>query len=317
MLEHFGLHTANLSEQVNFTTPAMVVTGKTLLYDGDLACYEVTAGVAKIETALRRFERKIYETMFLARCNKARVHLTPKGCSKNGRGNLLTVKPYQQQRSNKNKPALLDVLRSPLVAQYFQDHPDIEIILHYDIEADDGLMIDAYTYNDTVLVSGDKDLFINPFMSYNEEDGRFIVLPKGERYGWIERKFWNTPSGRAASKMVGKGTKFFLAQMLMGDSADNVQGIIKYNGKLCGEAGAYDALSPIENEDEAVNLILGAYKTIDQNPIPEGEAMWLLRNREDSVYKYLSSTDLTDSNRDYLDTCYFEREWKVRHETVE
>ncbi len=306
-LSHFGLGGGNLEQQVTFKPES---NNSILLYDGDGACYSCSAGVAKIETALRRFERDIYETMYLAGCDKARVHLTPKGCFKNGRGLLLTHKPYQANRANKQAPALLEVLRSSVAAQYFESNPDIEIILNYEVEADDGLMMDAYVYQNGILVSPDKDLLINPFKSYSKEDGKHSVLNEGDRFGWIDRKFWSTPTGKPASKMIGKGTKFFLAQLLMGDTADNVQGILKLHGKLCGEAGAFDALSPINDEHEAVNFVIDGYRKINQNIIPEAEAMWLLRNPKDSSYIYLSEHDLTPDNKAFLDECYHERKWR-------
>ena len=162
-----------------------------------------------------------------------------------------------------------------------------------------------------VLISPDKDLLISPKEQYVVNTGEFLKLPDGERFGWIKDKVWNTPSGKVNSKCVGKGTKFFLAQMLMGDTADNVQGIKKLRGKLCGKAGALAALEHITCEHEAVNVVLDGYRVIEQNPIAEAEAMWLLRSRDDSAYKYFISNELTTENRQFLDDCYFNRKWKM------
>ena len=84
ILQRFGVDTKALC-----TTPTVSVpnshTGRVLLYDGDGACYQHTKGVAKIEIALRRFHEDIEMHMMLASCSSARVHLTPRGCYKNGR----------------------------------------------------------------------------------------------------------------------------------------------------------------------------------------------------------------------------------------
>ena len=313
LLKRFGVDPRALSTNTSVRIPKST-TGRILLYDGDGACYQHTNGVAKIETALRRFHEDIEIHMHLAKCSSARVHLTPRGCYKNGRHLLNTVKPYQANRNGKQKPPLLEVLRAQ-AQQYFKDHPKIEILAHHDIEADDGLMIDAYSLKNTVMISADKDLRINPFESYDVEEGRHLVLPNGDTFGWIDRKFWNTPSGKVSSKLIGKGTRFFLAQMLMGDTVDNVQGILKYDGKLCGEASAYNALHKLDCEHDAVNLVLDSYRKIDQNPIPEAYALWLLRDRDDNAYKYFTQFELTTANKEFLDDCYFNRAWMRSEDT--
>lgn len=286
---------------------------RVLLYDADGACYQHSAGVQRLPTAQRRLEKDILTMMYLAKCSSARVHLTPKGCKKNNRHLLLGVNPYQHNRGSAKKPALLEMLRDS-AEHYFQDHPDIQVFSHYDIEADDGLMTDVYSMDNGVLVSPDKDLLIAPKEQYLVDEGKFITLPKGERYGWITQKVWNTPSGKVNSKVTGKGTAFFLAQMLMGDTADGVKGILKYKGKLCGAAGALAALEHIQCEHDAINTVLDGYRTIDQNPVPEAEALWLLRRRGDNSYKYFTENELTSENRAFLDDCWFNRKWKMTEE---
>lgn len=314
LLKRFRVDPRALSTNTSVRIPKSA-TGRILLYDGDGACYQHTNGVAKIETALRRFHEDIETHMYLAKCSTARVHLTPRGCYKNGRHLLNTVKPYQANRNGKQKPPLLEVLRAQ-AEQYFKDHPTIEILAHHDIEADDGLMIDAYSLKNTVMISADKDLRINPFESYDVEEGRHLVLPNGDTFGWIDRKFWSTPSGKASSKMIGKGKKFFWAQMLMGDTADNVQGILKYNGKLCGEAGAYDILRTIDAPDEAANTVIDGYRAINQNVIAEGNAMFLLRNRDDCVYRFFKEHTLSPANAQFVEDCY-NSDWRLPADETE
>lgn len=308
-LSHLGL-TPQVLGEVDQLKPT--VKGGLLLLDGDGFCYTAAANAAKEMTAFNRLKEAIYTQMFLTGCDKAYVHLTPKGCAKNNRDLLNTVKPYQMNRVGiKGKPKHLDFLRSEWAAEEINNTcPEITMFLNWDIEADDALMIDHYRNENAILVSPDKDLLISPFAQYIESDGKVITLPEGDRFGWIDRKHWVTEGGKKSSKMIGKGTLFFLAQMLMGDSADNVQGIIKLNGKLCGEAGAYEALHHFKDENEAVNFVLDSYRVIKQNPIPEAYALWLLRSRDDTAYKYFNEHDLTAINKDYLDTCYYDREWR-------
>lgn len=310
-MAHFGITTEALANaDINVPIGA---DNRVLLYDGDGSCYVHSAGVRKLDTAQRRLEKDILTMMYLAKCSSARVHLTPKGCRKNDRHLLLGVNGYQLNRGSAKKPELLETLRDS-AAHYFQDHPEIQVFSHYDIEADDALMMDVYSMDNGVLVSPDKDLLIAPKEQYLIDEGKHIILPKGERFGWINKKVWNTPSGKVNSKVVGKGTKFFLAQMLMGDTADNVKGILKLYGKLCGAAGTLAALEHIDCEHEAVNIVLDGYREIEQNPIPEAEAMWLLRNREDNSYKYFTSNELTTENKQFLDDCYYNRKWRMSQE---
>lgn len=284
--------------------------GRVLLYDGDGSCYSNSAGVAKLTTAQNNFEKDVLTMMYLAKCETARVHLTPKGCLKNNRHLLLGVNPYQYNRGKDKKPALLEMLRDS-APDYFEGHPTIQVFNQYKLEADDSLMIDHYSMDNGVLISPDKDLLISPKEQYIVDTGEFLKLSDGDRFGWIAKKVWNTPSGKVSSKVIGKGTKFYLAQLLMGDGADDVKGILKYNGKLCGAAGAFTALEHITCEHEAVNLVLDGYRVIDQNIIPEGAAMWLLRSHDDDVYKYLTSNELTSENKAFLDDCYFNRKWTL------
>ena len=101
--------------------------------------------------------------------------------------------------------------------------------------------------------------------------------------------------------------------MLMGDTADNVKGILKYNGKLCGELTALEILRNVETEDTAANLVLDAYRAINQNPVPEAEALWLLRSTDDSASGYIWSLGLSDENRAFFSDCY-NRKWKMTQE---
>lgn len=307
LLKNFGISSEDYSDIDTFAPRKN--TGRVLLYDGDGACYTHTANVAKISTALRRLEDDILTNMFKADCSSARVHLTPTGCFKNGRHLLKTVKPYQGNRVNKPKSPLLDQLRAE-APEYFKDHPDIQVFSHYDVEADDALMMDAYKFSGTCMISPDKDLLINPFESYCLDTGKFLSLPEGDTFGWIKRKQWLTDSGKARSKVIGKGTKFFWAQMLMGDQADNVQGILKYNGKLCGEAGTYDILCTVETPDEAANAVIDGYRVINQNVIAEGNAMWLLRSKDDCVYKFIKEHNLSPANAQFVEDCY-NTDWRL------
>lgn len=294
ILDRFGVDLDDQEEQF-----AGCVVGRTLIMDGDGAAYKATADAKKFDTAVRRFTTAIYEAMYLTKAEFARVHLTPKGCYKNGRHLLLGAKPYQANRGGKPKPPLLEPLRSA-ASSLFQPHENVQVFPQYQVEADDAIMIDAYSIENCIVWSEDKDLKIVPCPKYCIETGRVLTLAPGNRFGWVGQRF--TESGKP--KPDGHGTKFFWMQMLMGDTADNVKGILKFDGKLCGEVAALAAIKDIECENHCANLVLNAYRAIKQNPLPEAEALWLKRSHDDSAAGYIWSLDLTERNRQFILECF-------------
>lgn len=283
------------------------VPGRVVIIDGDAACYKVTQKCAKLKTAQQRFTTAIYEIMFLTKADRARVHLTPKGCFKNGRHLLLGAKPYQANRVGTPKPPLLEMLRATAPG-LFEGHEKVEVMGHYDIEADDAVMIDAYAEPNAIVWSEDKDLNIVPCAKYDIDTGIVDRLQPGDRFGWIKLK-----TDLSTPKVIGHGTKFFWAQMLYGDTADNVRGIESMDGKLCGAVSAYEATEWITSEPHMANFVINRYREIDQNPLPEAEALWLLRCRGDSAASYIWSLELTDNNRAFILDC-FNRPYKMTQE---
>lgn len=295
-MKDFGIDLSKLEPQFEGC-----VEGRTLILDADSACYQATADVAKYETAVRRFTTAIYEAMFLTKADHCRAHLTPKGCIKNNRHRVMGVKPYQGNRKGKNKPPLLEMLRDN-AGGLFAPHEHIEVFGHYQYEADDAVMMDAYAIPNSVVSSDDKDLNIVPCGLYVPFKASILYIDG--RFGYLYLR--KTAGGKV--KVAGRGTSFFWFQMLAGDSADNVKGIISYKGKLCGEVTAFNLLKDIQDESEAANLVLDAYRAIRQNPLPEGWMLWLLRWPGDTIYEYFHELDLSEDNRDYITEC-FEDQW--------
>lgn len=275
--------------------------GRTLILDGDSLAYKAAATSKRLDTAIRKFQSMVLTEMFVTASQYATVHLTAQGCAKAGRGNIIGVKPYQGNRKGKDKPPLLEPTRE---AVCLPEHrmEEFECRLHFDIEADDAMMIQAYSLKEDGLIwSEDKDLRMTPYPYWDMPLG---IVRAGEPVGYVEEAF--TPSG--TRKVVGQGPMFFWAQMLMGDTADNVQGILKLGGNLCGAAAAYKALKDVKCINSAANLVIDGYRAIDQNPLPEGYFMWLLRYRDDSFWKYLQELKLSEQNRSFINECV-KRQW--------
>lgn len=276
------------------------VQGRVLILDGDGPCYVAASQVKRVDTALRHFKQIVLKEMFMANAEFCHVHLTARDSFKNGRFNVIAEKPYQGNRNGKTKPPLLEPLREA-VANNENWLPEYHVRLHRHLEADDGMMQDAYVLGDRgVMRSDDKDLRMTPYPYYCAETGRVM---QGTPFGWL------TPKVLTSSvKLVGQGPLFFWAQMLMGDTADNIKGVRKLHGKLCGPDAAYKALKDAKDIHEAANIVFDAYRAENQNIIAEGYLLWLLRSHDDHVLKYFNEMQLTEQNRRFLDECT-KRDW--------
>jgi hypothetical protein len=268
--------------------------GRTLIIDGDGPCYVAAATVKRLDTALRRFQQHVLTRLFLTKAERASIHLTAHNSQKAGRFKVRGVQPYQGNRTSKTKPPLLEPLRQ-LVAQRENWLEEYDVKLHYALEADDGMMIDSYNLGEHgVIDSEDKDLRMTPWQWYDSKMNK--VLPP-EPFGWLQPSCM--PSGTA--KLIGRGPLFFWAQMLMGDQADHVRGLLKLGNSKVGPALAYETLRHTQSEQEAANVVLDAYRAINQNPLPEGWMLWLLRTHDDTVLRYLRGLALTDENAAFID----------------
>lgn len=272
------------------------VAGRTLILDGDGPAYRVAATVKRLDTAIRKYQQAILTEMFLTKSQDCTVHLTCSKSRKAGRGNIIGVKPYQGQRKGKNKPSLLEPLRQAMT-QRQNWLPEFEVRMHADVEADDAMIAQAHLLKeDGVIWSDDKDLMMTPYPYWRQDLG---IIEGPEPIGWLAEKY--TTAG--ALKIVGRGHMFFWCQMLMGDSADNVQGITKLHGKLCGPAGAYAALKDFRCIHETANFVLDGYRAADQNPLPEGWFLWLRRWSGDTFYEYLKELDISGENSRFIEDC--------------
>lgn len=278
--------------------------GRTLILDGDGPAYVAAATVKRLDTAIRRYQQAVLTAMYIAKAQDCRIHLTACTSHKAGRYNILGIKPYQGNRKNKDKPPLLEPLRQAMENPE-NWLPEFTVIMHHVLEADDGMIQDAYQLKENgVIRSEDKDLRMTPYPYYDLKAGE---VRAGEPFGWLQPHI--TDSGTV--KLIGQGPLFFWAQMLMGDQADNVQGILRYGGKKCGPAGAYKALQDVRSIDEAANVVISAYREIDQNPLPEGWLLWLLRWPGDTFWAYLEGLALADENKRFLLDCA-SREWFLK-----
>lgn len=284
---------------------AKAQAGRVLIIDGDSDAYVVSAKVKTMPTAIRNFQRSILEQMFMAQAETAEVHLTARTSDKAGRGRIKAFKPYQANRTGKSRPALLEPLREAMALEE-NWLPEFTVELHEELEADDACMISSYYLGDRgVLTSDDKDLRVTPHRYYERRTGTVL-----EPCGWGSLWEYVTPAG--SMSIEGHGEVFLWAQMLMGDGADNIRGIDKYQGKNCGPVTVSELLVHIPDElncpEYIINLVLDAYRESDQNPLPEGWLLHMLRSRDDDFYQYLTEKPISKENWAFIQEC-LDRDW--------
>ena len=155
----------------------------------------------------------------LAGAESYMLHLTASWGDKGKRADIAIQKPYQEHRKGKPKPKYLSFTKNWM-------HTARKGIMHEDQEADDGLCQALHNAKDkdlAVITSKDKDLCMCTGWQMDWETGDLEYV---NGFGYI-----NLDASGLAKKITGKGTKFFWAQMLMGDVADNIAGLPVLLGK--------------------------------------------------------------------------------------
>ncbi len=301
VLARLGVTTEMLPDQYG----KQEVPGRTLILDGDGPAYVAAAKAKRLDTAIRQYHTMMLTEMFMTNAVDLEVHLTSSRCEKFGRHKVLASKPYQGNRVNKDKPPLLEPLRHALTLPQ-NWLPNMQVELHSVHEADDAMIMRAHQLKDNGVVwSDDKDLRCTPYPYYEK---RTSLVMAGDPVGQLWEYF--TPGGDL--RIEGQGPMFFWCQMLMGDDADNVKGIEKFYGKLCGKAAAYKALKDCKTVQEAANLVLDAYRFSGQNVLAEGWMLHLLRFPGDNFWHYAHECDLSPENQLFMQECAKQR-WRLRN----
>ena len=203
------------------------------------ACHSIKLMIFSILEELKTDEY----TVFLSSTDKS-----------NFRFDIAKTKPYKGNRKQP-KPVHYSALRDYLI-----NFHNAQIIFHE--EADDAL---GYTQtDDTVICTIDKDLDMIPGKHYNFVTGESCETKDP---GHLEL------SGNRR-KLTGGGYKWFYAQMLLGDNADNIPGLAGY-----GPVMVYNLLHPLDNEESCAKLIYREYQKqgVEDRFLEVADLLWIRR----------------------------------------
>lgn len=279
-----------------------VVPGRVVQQDADSLNY-LCAGndTTTLNSAKRHLRETIVERIKFAGADNAHLHLTGGDGSKGGRYEIAVTKPYQANRIGLVKPKNLYELRAYTLTLDGTTIDGCHIkVTETSEEADDSittaqqLIIDAGTPELSVAHFEDKDMLMMDglVMDWNT----FEIT---ESYGLGHIYFRETPSG--AKKLSGRGKLFFFAQLLMGDSTDNIPGLPYFTSKL---AARYWPTADLTEQVRRLN----------ERTMPSGKTLTdsQLEKAQDKVKSILKSFKSKASGQssayDYIHSCTSEKE---------
>jgi len=268
------------------------------LLDGDIFLYEIGAcahytddegeeQIRSFDFVLELLEGRIQEICeAVGATEPPTIFFTGKG---NFRFEVAKTKPYKGNRKDVEKPFHHENIKLYLESEY-------ECITATDCEADDELAMaqvadleesipyDSSVYNKeearTVICTRDKDLRMIPGWHYGWECGLQPEFP----LQWVSELGTLTPKYDKDDKfkdLKGTGLKWFYAQLLMGDSTDNIPGC-----PGVGPKKAWELLSELSTEKEMYSKVLSAY--FDRVGLGHSTVMleqayllWMVRERDE------------------------------------
>lgn len=238
-LSKFGVDAATAASLTHQQTSyPKEVAGRVAHIDADFMAYQVSAeSKAELDPddptprkTLDAMRHNAYEAVDhirrMAAAETAVLHTTHNS-DKGGRDSHAILKPYQANRKDRdNRPDHLDTIREFLGAGVGDTTGTFLGMNHTTQEADDGMTQALYAdFDNNILCSADKDLYMVPGWKLNMSTGE--ITRQDCHFGFIE-----IDATKSSKKVVGRGTKFFWAQLLMGDAADNISGAPAAPGKI-------------------------------------------------------------------------------------
>lgn len=273
---------AAIADAVAASTPMAVARdkdpGRTVHVDGDMLAYMAGGNESTTVAASRGILRnKIEKFKDMSGCGNSILHLTASGSLKGDRVLIAKYQPYQGNRAKANqpKPKNWAVLRDAMMAEQFGKIKNWD-----DREADDGFGYVSVHRHGDVVATQDKDM----------------QMLFGWHIDWVTYELFYVPVGTYEYLHGDKvyGDKWFFLQMLMGDKADHIPGLIRHKdghqGKV-GPATASKFLAGTTCVSEALEVVIQKYKDTWQETWAEFFAenaglLWIRRNKVSSISEW-------------------------------
>lgn len=244
--------------------------------DGDYCAY-YCAGNDDTDPgqARRNLLSRLDSIRFASGATKVIVHITDRASTKGQRFLIAQQKPYQGQRKGGHKPRNWEVLR-----EYMEGYEGQQFqVKKWDTrEADDGMAYVAVAAANAgklaVICTADKDMRMLP--------GRHVV--------WTTKQLVEVPLNcyELVHDGLVYGHKWFWIQMLWGDSADNIPGLVGI-----GEERAPQYLEGTTCNEEAYPIVTGLYlKKHGDNWqdvfVEQAALLWLRTDRAADICDFMS-----------------------------
>lgn len=271
------------------------VPGRTLVVDADFIAYIAGSNPDRPWPDVQVKAYDILETlMHGAGAERIVIDVTAKGSTKAGRYEAAVQREYQAQRKDREvhehvyrcrqwiATEALPTKTLPGRGYLWADREADDAMAERMWAADrrDGLLADPETQASYVLCSLDKDLQMVP--------GLHLHLKTGELSYWHQdaESVLTLHDGKV-KKLTGRGWKFFAAQLMMGDPADNIQGLPKLyrepgwcpwdkstmsNGKgwndgapvACGAVRAHDAVAAFDRVTDFFRFLRDRFEAVEK-----------------------------------------------------
>lgn len=257
-----------------------VVPGRTLLADGDAFAYYCAGKEDTSPGAARTNMLSLIGAACRAGgCDSARILVTGRASHKGHRYAIARAKPYQAQRSGSRRPKNWEFLREILETGV----PGYPTEVTNKAEADDlfGKYSKILGWQNVVVFAQDKDMNMTEGYHLDWASLTLTEVPAGA---------WSVPHPKEGHVF---GRKWFWLQMLMGDSADNIPGLPKANGKLCGPATAEKLLASAQGEAHAADTVMQLYELHYQDGwreafFEQAILLWMRNDENSSVLNVLA-----------------------------
>ncbi len=254
-----GLDLGKLVELPQVREYPKTVKGRVVHIDGDFLAYQCSYEKPdepkELEDMKHNVRTIVDELKKMAAADHFVLHLTPKESNKGGRYEIALLAEYQANRKDReNTPRFLHFIREWM-------HQELGAILHMDKEADDGMSIAQYEAislgkrNLSIIATKDKDLNMVPGLHVDWATGKIVDVDG----------FGSIALSEDRKKIVGFGTAFFWAQVLIGDKVDNITGLPMVPG-------------PVLNKIDPTQATLAAEEKLKVDPTHE-KSLKVLRDR--------------------------------------